>query len=99
VLGPLAWSAAFGFWLVWLRFACRSRDHGALVLSAVAAALVIAAGVRLAQRRIADRPAGEDGRPDVARLLYEVAIGSGLVSLLLVALSTLPMFLLGACPS
>jgi hypothetical protein len=93
---PFAWAAALGVLFTLTDGACHGA-RGWLVAAGVLFILLSAAPGFIAWRQHG-RTATHHGDADYVRFLLELGVGSAIVFTLVNLLSTIPIFLLSACP-
>ena len=94
---PIAWSCAFAFWISLTVPVCSERSGPRLLLVATVTLIATAIPAIAGARSLKEGGAVADERP-VERFLLAFALGAGLLFMLVVALSAVPVFLVKACP-
>jgi hypothetical protein len=97
LLPPFAWAACLGLLFVLTDQACLHGSLAWLIATGVLCIGLAAAGGVLAYRRHA-RTSEAHGDADYERFMLEIAIGLAAVFTLVNIVSTVPVFLLSACP-
>lgn len=94
--GPLAWALAFGWMLALVDEACVAHSRAALWPGAGAGILLAALPGLLAWRALR-RVDGTTGEGERTRFMLGLAIGGSAIFLLVMLLTSAPLFLLAAC--
>jgi len=97
---PAAWLAAFSVFVVLINHGCGREPVGSvLTVGAIGAVIAVVASIAAygRMRRLSGESEGVPG--ERTRFMLQMAAGLGLMFLLLIAVMTVPVFWLSACPT